>query len=69
MTVPTHGETYTKLMHHLRSAQECAATLSHLVNTEDSLKDKALSKGWMAISEFFKGIQLKVTELAQGRLN
>lgn len=69
MSIPTHGETYMKLMDHLRQAQECSATLSHLANTEDGTKAKALSKSWMVVSELFKHVQLKVTELAQGRLN
>lgn len=69
MTVPTHGEVYMRLMEHLRLAQEDASTLSHLANTEDGAKAKALSKSWLVVSELFKHVQLKVTDLAQGRLN
>lgn len=68
MNVPSHGETYMQLMEHLRLAQEASATLSHLANTEDGAKAKALSKSWLVVSELFKHVQLKVTELAQGRL-
>lgn len=69
MSVPTRSEAYSKLMNHLRECQDQAAILSHLHNTEGSDKDKALARGWLAISELFKGVQHKVTELAMGRLN
>lgn len=64
----TRGETYAKLMVHLREAQACAAMLAHLHNTEGSDKDKLLARGWLMIEELFKGVQHKVTQLATGRL-
>jgi hypothetical protein len=57
----TQGETYRKLMDHLREAQECAAALSHLTGMND---EKLLSQGWVGISEMFKLIQGQVTKLA-----
>jgi hypothetical protein len=57
----TQGETYMKLMDHLREAQECAAVLSHLTGLND---EKLLSQGWLGISEMFKLIQGQVTKLA-----
>lgn len=69
MSVPTRGEAYAKLMEHLRSAQDQAAVLAHLHNTEGSDKDKALARNWLMISELFKRVQGQVTELAMGRLN
>jgi hypothetical protein len=68
MNVPTRSEAYTKLMHNLREAQDQAAILAHLHNTEGSDKDKALARGWLMISELFKRTQAKVTELAMGKL-
>lgn len=68
MSVPTISETYVKLLSHLREAQECAATIAHLHNTEPGAKDKALAKGWLTISEIFKLLQFRVTNLAQGKL-
>lgn len=66
---PTHGITYLKLINSLREAQEACAVLSHLCSTESGIKDIALAKGWMLIAEMLRKMQLKVTEMAQGRLN
>jgi hypothetical protein len=68
MSVPTRGEIYSKLLHHIHMAEEHSATMAHLHNTEDSTKDKALAKGWLSISEMFRVIAIKVTHMAQGRL-
>jgi hypothetical protein len=68
VSIPTQGEEYAKLMEHLRKAQESAAMLAHLINVQDNVKDAALAKGWLAISELFKMIQHKVTQLAMGKL-
>lgn len=66
---PTPGITYMKLIDHLREAQEACAVLSHLSQTEGSIKDIALAKGWLMIAEALRMMQHKVTEMAQGRLN
>lgn len=66
---PTPGITYMKLINNLREAQDACAMLSHLSNTESGIKDIALAKGWIAISEMLRRMQAKVTEMAQGRLN
>lgn len=68
MTVPTRGETYAKLIEYLRQAQDCAAMMVHLHNTEANDKDKLLAKGWLVVSEGLKLMQSQVTKLAQGRL-
>ena len=60
ISVPTKGEEFAKLMEYLRKAQESSAMLAHLTADESSLK----SQGWMAVSEMFKLVQHKVTELA-----
>lgn len=69
MTVPTRGEAYAKLAHHLREAQDQAAILAHLANTEDGVKDKALAMGWLAVQEQLKRFVHVVTQMAAGRLN
>jgi len=60
-TVPTKGESYSKLMEHLRKAQEEAAMLSHLSNAND---DRKMAIGWLAVSEMFKKVQHQVTTMA-----
>jgi len=68
MGVPTRGETYTKLLYHVHMAEEQAAMMAHLHNTEDSHKDKALARGWLSVSELFRQLAIKVTNMAKGRL-
>lgn len=64
----TRGETYMKLLDHLREAQDCCATLSHLHNTEDNDMDKLLARGWLGVAEMMRMMQHKVTEMAQNKL-
>lgn len=54
MSVPTRGDTFAKLLEHLRLAQEDAAMLAHLHNTEGNDMDKLLAKGWLGVSELLK---------------
>ena len=68
MSVPTHGETYSQLMEHLRKAQEASAMLAHLTRAQGGARDNALANGWLSISELFKKLQHQVTEMATGRL-
>lgn len=69
MTVPTRGETYAKLLEYIHMAEEQAAMMAHLHNTEANDKDRLLAKGWLVVSEAFRVMAVKVTHLAQGRLN
>ena len=66
--IPTRGETYAKMMHHLREAQECAAIMSHLHNTEGSHKDKIMARGWLHVEDLIKKMAHNITKLAQGAL-
>lgn len=61
MSVPTKGETFAKLLEHLRYAQEDAATLSHLsyANSENNL-----GLSWLQVSELLKKTQAQITRLA-----
>jgi hypothetical protein len=62
MSIPTRGETYARLIEHLRLAQEDAATMAHLHNTES--RDSPLARGWLTVSEMLKQMQYKVTQFA-----
>jgi hypothetical protein len=66
MTIPTEGETYSKLMEHLRQAQECAAMMAHLHNANDH---REAAKSWLVVSENFRKMQRTLTELATRKLN
>jgi hypothetical protein len=65
MSIPTVGETYSRLMEHLRKSQEEAAMMAHLVRDGD----RELSRMWLRVSENFKKLQHSITNLAKGRLN
>ena len=62
MGLPTNGETFAKLLEHLRLAQEDAAMLAHLNNANDNA---LIAKGWLAVSEMLKMTQHNVTKLAK----
>jgi hypothetical protein len=66
MSIPTTGETYSKLMEYLRKAQEESAMMSHLVNAQG---DRELSTSWLKVSENFRKMQHLLTQLAMGKLN
>jgi hypothetical protein len=68
MAVPTRGETYSKLLHHIREAQDQAAMMAHLHNTEGNDMDKILAKGWLGIQELLKKFAHQVTQLAMNKL-
>ena len=63
----TRGEAYSKLMHHLREAQDQAAVLSHLHNTEASKMDALMAQGWLAISEMLKLTRNNIIKLAANK--
>jgi hypothetical protein len=65
MSIPTKGETFAKLLEHLRYAQEDAAMLAHLTNEGDKMS-QTLAKGWLGVSELLKKVQWQVTKLAKG---
>ena len=69
MSVPSRGEVFSKLLHHLGEAESAAATMSHLHNTEDSAKDKRLARAWLAVSELFRRAKIQAIELAKGGFN
>jgi hypothetical protein len=64
MSIPTRGETYSKLIEHIRLAQEDAALMAHLYRDDHS----GLSRKWLHVSELMKKFQYMVTDLAKGAL-
>lgn len=67
--VVTRGETFSKMLHHLNEAQDCAYVIAHLHQTEDNAKDSALAMGWRVIGENLKMVTQFITKLAQGKLH
>lgn len=68
MSIPTHGESFAKLIGYLRKAQEEAATLAHIRRAEGDAKGIMIANGWLAVSENLKKVIHIVTLIAQGRL-
>jgi hypothetical protein len=66
--VVTRGETFSKLLHHLDEARECASVMAHLHNTEGNDADTLLAKGWLGVAELFLRLRHQVTELATKRM-
>jgi hypothetical protein len=65
MTVLTEGECFTRLIEYLIKAQEEAAMLGHLANANDK---RERARAWLKVSELFKELQHKTTQLAMGKL-
>jgi hypothetical protein len=68
MSVPSRGEVFSRLIHHLREAQSQSAIMAHLHRTEDSLKDRKMTAGWLMIEDMLKQQIHKITLMAQGKL-
>lgn len=64
--VPTSGETFAKMIHHVREAQSCAAILAHLANAND---ERTLAKQWLVVQELLKKMIHQLTSIATRRLN
>lgn len=65
VTVPSQGDEFSKLIHHIGEAQNCSAKLMHLAQAND---DKNLAMGWFAIQELFKRLGSRVTDLAMRKM-
>lgn len=63
--VPTFGESFAKMIHHIREAQEMAAVLAHLANAND---DRTIALGWLSVSEQLKRMIHNLTMLATRKL-
>lgn len=64
MSLPTKSEEFTRLIEHLRKAQEAAAMLAHLNNADGDRMGNSIARGWLTISELLKHTTHKVTDLA-----
>lgn len=62
MGVPTRGETFAKLLEHLRYAQENAAMMGHIENANDH-RDIAIL--WLQFSDLLGHVVNQTTELAR----
>lgn len=63
--VVTKGDTYAKMMWHLREAEDCAYVLGHLHQTENTPKDAALAMGWRTVGENLKLMAKFITQLSK----
>ena len=64
--VPSEGDTFAKLLEHLREAQDCAYTIGHLRKAND---DKVTGQGWIAVGEMLKLTISNVTKLATAKMS
>lgn len=64
----TKGEAFTKLLYHLDEARDQCLVISHLLQTEDTDKDRTLAQGWRAIEELLHRMRTQITKLAQGTI-
>jgi len=65
MSIPTQGEEFSKIIEHLRKAQESMAMIAHLERDEHPI----VARGWLAWSEQMGNIVLMVTKFAKRGLN
>ena len=63
--IATRGETFSKLLHHLDEARECASVMAHLHNTEGNDVDKFFARCWLDIAELLLRFRHQVTEMAK----
>lgn len=66
--VPTRGEAYTKLIYHLREAENQAYVISHLHGTEDGAVDKQMALLWQLAGENIARMVATLTSLATGNM-
>ena len=66
MSIPLEGDEFSKLIEHLRKAQESCAMLAHLAGSNDR---KLVSNGWLQVSEGLKKMQRVVIAIASGKMH
>lgn len=64
----TRSDCYAMILEKTRELQELCAHMAHFHNTETSINDIALGRGWLAVSEHVKKLGYKFTQMAQGTL-
>jgi len=63
--LPLPGEVFSKMTHHLREAQGCAAMLAHLERDNHP----ALAKGWLNIEDLLKRVVTNILQMKTGRMH
>lgn len=66
--VVTKGEAFSKLLHHLDEARDQCLVMAHLLQTEDTNKDRNRAQGWRAIEQLLHRVRTQITKLAQGTI-
>lgn len=66
MSIPTEGETFSKVIEYIRKAQEETATLSHLTGLNGHA---AAAQGWLAVSEQLKVMQRVIIQIAKRKMS
>lgn len=67
--IVTRGDAFSKLMHHLTEAEDMAAVIGHLYNTEDDNMSKLMAKGWIGTSGLIRRMRYTITEMAKRQFN
>ncbi len=66
--VPSRSGTYMKIIDLTDQLIDQCAVMAHLHNTEGNDMDATLAKGWLGMSELFKRMRGRLTELAMNKL-
>jgi hypothetical protein len=61
----SEGDTFAKMIEHLRQAQECAYLIGHL---RKSNNDKVTGQGWIAVGEMLKMTINNVIKLGTNKM-
>lgn len=64
----TKADTFAKLQHHLKEAEDMCYVISHLLRTEDSHKDELLATGWRAVGQLLARVSDQILKLGMGKL-
>jgi len=69
-SVPTQGEAFSKLLHHMDEMMNQCATLAHLHRAQaNEGKSRAIADGWIAVGEMMKRMRYQIVEMAKGKLH
>ena len=70
MSIPTQGEAFSLLLHHLDEMMNQTFIIAHLTRAQSNTgKDRALADGWIAVGELMKRMRHQLVEMAKGKLN
>lgn len=66
--IPTQGDCFRKLIHHLQEAQNQTAMLSNLHQANDSPHQQQMARGWLVITDMLKQMEVRVTDFAARKI-